>query len=177
MGFQNATCVFDPNGEVFSRRNYEMASSYLTREGFEKLEQELDYLRLEKRNEVARRLQEALEDGELIENAEYEDAKNEQAFTEGRIKDLELLLANAQIIDADEIEKHTVVVGSTVTIVQDDSEPETLKIVGPAEADPRQRRISHESPLGHALVNHKVGDKVKVDAPGGAYMVQITKID
>lgn len=154
-----------------------MPSSYLTREGFEKLEQELEYLRSEKRNEVARRLQEAMEDGELIENAEYEDAKNEQAFTEGRIKDLELLLANAQIIDEEEIEKHLVQVGSTVTIIEDDGEPETYMIVGPAEADPRQRRISHESPIGHALINHKVGDKVKVDAPGGAFTVQITKID
>ncbi|HNY84528.1 MAG TPA: transcription elongation factor GreA [Anaerolineaceae bacterium] len=154
-----------------------MPSSYLTREGFEKLEQELEYLRSEKRNEVARRLQEAMEDGELIENAEYEDAKNEQAFTEGRIKDLELLLANAQIIDEEDNEKHLVQVGSTVTIVEDDGEPETYMIVGPAEADPRQRRISHESPIGHALINHKVGDKVKVDAPGGAFTVQITKID
>lgn len=154
-----------------------MPSSYLTREGFEKLEQELEYLRSEKRNEVARRPQEAMEDGELIENAEYEDAKNEQAFTEGRIKDLELLLANAQIIDEEDNEKHLVQVGSTVTIVEDDGEPETYMIVGPAEADPRQRRISHESPIGHALINHKVGDKVKVDAPGGAFTVQITKID
>jgi len=154
-----------------------MPSSYLTREGFEKLEQELEYLRSEKCNEVARRLQEAMEDGELIENAEYEDAKNEQAFTEGRIKDLELLLANAQIIDEEDNEKHLVQVGSTVTIVEDDGEPETYMIVGPAEADPRQRRISHESPIGHALINHKVGDKVKVDAPGGAFTVQITKID
>ena len=154
-----------------------MPSSYLTREGFEKLEQELEYLRSEKRNEVARRLQEAMEDGELIENAEYEDAKNEQAFTEGRIKDLELLLANAQIIDEEDNEKHLVQVVSTVTIVEDDGEPETYMIVGPAEADPRQRRISHESPIGHALINHKVGDKVKVDAPGGAFTVQITKID
>jgi transcription elongation factor GreA len=154
-----------------------MASSYLTREGFEKLEQELEYLRSEKRTEVARRLQEAMEDGELIENAEYEDAKNEQAFTEGRIKDLELLLANAQIIDEDENKKHIVQVGSTVTIVEGEEKPETYKIVGPAEADPRQRRISHESPIGHALLNHKVGDKVKVDAPGGAFTVQITKIE
>ena len=154
-----------------------MASSYLTREGFQKLEQELEYLRTEKRTEVARRLQEAMEDGELIENAEYEDAKNEQAFTEGRIKDLELLLANAQIIDEDENEKHMVQIGSTVTIVEGEEQTESYKIVGPAEADPRQRRISHESPIGHALLNHKVGDKVKVDTPGGAFTVQITQID
>ncbi|MGI6250187.1 MAG: transcription elongation factor GreA [Anaerolineaceae bacterium] len=154
-----------------------MSSSYLTREGFEKLEQELEYLRTDKRAEVAKRLQEAMEDGELIENAEYEDAKNEQAFTEGRIKDLELLLANAQIIDEDENGGHNIKVGSIVTIQVEDEDPETYMIVGPAEADPREKRISNESPMGHALINHKVGDKVKVEAPGGAFTVQIIKID
>ncbi|NLT49143.1 MAG: transcription elongation factor GreA [Clostridiales bacterium] len=154
-----------------------MASSYLTREGFEKLELELEYLRNEKRNEVAKRLQEAMEDGELIENAEYEDAKNEQAFVEGRIKDLELLLANAQIIDGEEMERGKVQVGSKVTIQEGDGQPETYMIVGPAEADPKQARISNESPIGRALLNHKEGDEVKVEAPGGAFTVRIIEIE
>lgn len=154
-----------------------MPSSYLTREGFDKLEQELEHLRNEKRSEVARRLQEAMEDGELIENAEYEDAKNEQAFVEGRIKDLELLLANAQIIDDEDNQRGTVQVGSKVTIKEGDGAPETYMIVGSAEADPKRARISNESPFGRALLNHKKGDKVKVEAPGGAFTVQIVKIE
>ena len=154
-----------------------MPSSYLTREGFDKLEQELEHLRNEKRSEVARRLQEAMEDGELIENAEYEDAKNEQAFVEGRIKDLELLLANAQIIDDEDNQRGTVQVGSKDTIKEGDGAPETYMIVGPAEADPKRARISNESPFGRALLNHKKGDKVKVEAPGGAFTVQIVKIE
>ena len=154
-----------------------MPSSYLTREGFDKLEQELEHLRNEKRSEVARRLQEAMEDGELIENAEYEDAKNEQAFVEGRIKDLELLLANAQIIDDEDNQRGTVQVGSKVTIKEGDGAPETYMIVGPAEADPKRARMSNESPFGRALLNHKKGDKVKVEAPGGAFTVQIVKIE
>ncbi len=155
-----------------------MPSSYLTREGFEKLQQELEYLRNEKRKEVAVRLQEAMEDGELIENAEYEDAKNEQAFTEGRIKDLELLLANAHIIDEDDENEHGAIeVGSKVTIQEDKRDPETYMIVGPAEADPKQNRISNESPLGRALMNRHTGEKVKVEAPGGAFVVEVLKVE
>ena len=152
-----------------------MPSSYLTREGFEKSELELEFLRKVKRKEVAQRLQDAMEDGELIENAEYEAAKNEQAFTEGRIKELELLLANAHIIEDGENENGLVTVGSHVTICEEDGEPETYKIVGPVEANPRERRISNESPIGRALINHRVGDKVKIEAPGGAYTVEILK--
>lgn len=152
-----------------------MASTYLTREGYKKLEQELEYLRSEKRKEVAMRLQDAMEDGELIENAEYEAAKNEQAFVEGRIKELEILLANAHIIEGNENDHDTVTVGSKVTIVEEGGNPETYQIVGPAEADPREGRISNESPIGHALINRKVGEMVKVEAPGGAFTVQILK--
>ncbi len=152
-----------------------MPSSYLTREGYEKSEQELEFLRTIKRKEVAQRLQDAMEDGELIENAEYEAAKNEQAFTEGRIKELELLLANAHIIEDGESEYGLVTVGSEVTICEEGGEPETYKIVGPVEANPRERRISNESPIGRALINHRVGDKVKIEAPGGAYTVEILK--
>ncbi|HOE35142.1 MAG: transcription elongation factor GreA [Chloroflexi bacterium] len=152
-----------------------MPISYLTREGFEKLQLELDELRNVRRKEIAVRLQEAMEDGELIENAEYEDAKNEQAFVEGRIKDLELLLATARIIDESENEQGLIQVGSTVTIQEEGYEPETYMIVGPAEADPLLGRISNESPIGRALINHKVGETVKVEAPGGAFTVLIIK--
>jgi transcription elongation factor GreA len=152
-----------------------MPISYLTREGFEKLQVELDDLRNNRRKEIAVRLQEAMEDGELIENAEYEDAKNEQAFVEGRIKDLELLLATARIIDEGENEQGFIQVGTTVTVQEGENEPETYMIVGPAEADPILGRISNESPIGRALINHKAGDTVKVEAPGGPYTVVIIK--
>lgn len=152
-----------------------MPISYLTREGFEKLQLELEELRNVRRKEIAVRLQEAMEDGELIENAEYEDAKNEQAFVEGRIKDLELLLATARIIDEGENEQGLIQVGTTVTIQEEGYDPETYMIVGPAEADPILGRISNESPIGHALINRKVGETVKVEAPGGAFTVLIIK--
>ncbi len=153
-----------------------MPISYLTREGFDKLQAELDELRNVRRNKIAVRLQEAMEDGELIENAEYEDAKNEQAFVEGRIKDLDLLLATARIIDEGENEQGLIQVGTTVTIQEDGNEPETYMIVGPAEANPLLGRISNESPIGRALINHKVGESVQVEAPGGVYTVVIIKI-
>jgi len=152
-----------------------MPISYLTREGFDKLQAELDELRNVRRKEIAIRLQEAMEDGELIENAEYEDAKNEQAFVEGRIKDLDLLLATARIIDEGENEQGLIQVGTTVTIQEDGNEPETYMIVGPAEANPLLGRISNESPIGRALINHKVGESVQVEAPGGVYTVVIIK--
>jgi transcription elongation factor GreA len=153
-----------------------MPPSYLTKEGFEKLQEELDYLRTEKRQEVADRLREAMEGGELIEDAEYEAAKNEQAFVEGRIQELKILLANARVIE--EIQnKDYVQLASKVTIREDGSEQEEYIIVGPAEANPREGRISNESPLGRALMNRRVGEKVTVNAPDGSFTVQIIKID
>ena len=153
-----------------------MPPSYLTRQGFQKLQDELDYLRTVKRQEVARRLHEAMEGGELIEDAEYEAAKNEQAFVEGRIQELEMLLANARIIDEGG-KRDVVQVAARVTIQEGDNEPEVYTIVGPAEANPREGRISNESPLGRALLDHKAGDKVKVDAPGGSFFVNILKVE
>lgn len=153
-----------------------MPPSYLTRQGYEKLQDELEFLRTIKRQEVARRLHEAMEGGELIEDAEYEAAKNEQAFVEGRIQELEMLLANARIVE--ETGKRDIVqVAAKVTIQEEDAEPETFTIVGPAEANPRQGRISHESPLGRALMDHRAGDSVKVDAPDGAFYVRILKVE
>jgi len=153
-----------------------MPPSYLTRQGYEKLQEELDFLRTIKRQEVARRLHEAMEGGELIEDAEYEAAKNEQAFVEGRIQELEILLANARIVE-ESGKRENVQVGAKVTIQEDELEPEIFTVVGPAEANPRLGRISHESPLGRALMDHRAGDKVKVDAPDGAFYVQILKVE
>jgi transcription elongation factor GreA len=153
-----------------------MPPSYLTRQGYQKLQEELEYLRTVKRQEVAQRLHEAMEGGELIEDAEYEAAKNEQAFVEGRIQELEVLLANARIIDEGG-HRDVVQVAAKVSIQEGDNEPELYTIVGPAEANPRQGRISNESPLGRALMDHRAGDLVKVDAPGGSFYVKILKVD
>lgn len=155
-----------------------MPTSFLTREGYQKLQEELEYLRTEKRQEIANRLHEAMEGGELIENAEYEAAKNEQAFVEGRIKELELILANARVItEAPAVQNDVVQIGSKVTIQEEGSDPEMYTIVGAAEANPGAGRISNESPLGKALLNRKVRDLVQVDAPAGAFTVQILKVE
>lgn len=153
-----------------------MPPTFLTQEGYNKLQDELEFLRTTKRQEIADRLHDAIEGGELIENAEYEAAKNEQAFVEGRIKELEILLATARIVD-DTQPVDSVQVGATVVIQEDGGEPETYDIVGAAEADPAACRISNESPLGKALLNHRTGDVVQVDAPGGSFKVSILKIE
>ena len=152
-----------------------MPPSFLTQEGYEKLQEELNYLRSVKRKEVADRLHEAMDGGELIEDAEYEAAKNEQAFVEGRIQELEILLANARVIE-ENTKKDTVQVGAKVTIQEDGQDPEEYTIVGPVEARPRNGRISNESPLGRALMDHRAGDSVEVEAPSGPFVVHILKV-
>lgn len=153
-----------------------MNASFLTRQGFQKLQDELDFLRTTKRQEVAARLHEAMEGGELIEDAEYEAAKNEQAFVEGRIQELEILLANARVID--ENKKNDVAqVGAKVTVQEEGGDPELYTIVGPAEANPREGMISNESPLGRALIGHRENDSVRVDAPAGSFKVKIIKVE
>ena len=154
-----------------------MPTSFLTREGYAKLQDELDYLRTKKREEIAQRLHEAMEGGELIENAEYEAAKNEQAFVEGRIKELEILLATARVIDESQHSNGAVQVGSTVTIQEEGMDSEVYTIVGAAEANPSLGRISNESPLGRALLGKKTGDKVLVEAPQGSFTVEILKVE
>ncbi|MEZ0395042.1 MAG: transcription elongation factor GreA [Anaerolineales bacterium] len=157
-----------------------MPTTFLTKEGYQKLQEELDYLRTVKRQEVANRLHEAMEGGELIENAEYEAAKNEQAFVEGRIQELEMILASARIIEetTDKKDKRGLIqVGSTVVIKEEDGPPERYTIVGAAEANPREGRISNESPIGKALLNHRAGDEVIVEAPGGTFKVKIVKVE
>ena len=150
-----------------------MPTAFLTSEGFQKLQEELEYLRKTKREEVANRLHEAIEGGELLDNAELEAAKNEQAFVEGRIKELEILLATARVVDEKEVDTDSIQVGNTVTIQEEGSrEKEEYTIVGAAEADPDEGKISNESPLGKALLGKRLGDKVTVDAPAGAYVVK-----
>jgi transcription elongation factor GreA len=155
-----------------------MPTKFLTREGFQKLQEELDHLRTVKRQEVADRLHEAMEGGELIENAEYEAAKNEQAFVEGRIQELEMLLATARVIEESEKNRPNgmVAVGSTVTIQEQGFDAETYTIVGAAEANPREGKISNESPIGKAILNHQVGESVPVETPSGTYKVKIIKV-
>ncbi len=153
-----------------------MPTNFLTKEGFQKLQDELDYLRTTKRQEVADRLHEAMEGGELIENAEYEAAKNEQAFVEGRIQELEMLLATARVIEDTKDKTGTVQVGSKVTIKEQGFDPETYVIVGAAEANPREGKISNESPIGKAILGHRPGEEVAVETPGGTYKVKIVKV-
>lgn len=153
-----------------------MSITFLTKEGFEKLQEELEYLRTVRRQEIADRLHEAMEGGELIENAEYEDAKNEQAFVEGHIKEIEIILASARVIE-EESKSDTIQVGSTVTIKEGDNNNETFTIVGAAEANPRAGKISNESPLGKSLLGKKAGEVFKVETPDGLYDVRIIKVN
>jgi transcription elongation factor GreA len=157
-----------------------MNITYLTREGYKKLEDELEYLRTVRRKEIADRLREAMEGDDLglDPDAEFEAAKNDQAFLEGRIKELEILLASARVIDENnKPSTDSVQVGTRVTIQEESSEPETYIIVGAAEADPTEKRVSNESPLGKALMDRRAGDVIQVDAPGGTFTVKIVKIE
>jgi transcription elongation factor GreA len=143
-------------------------TQYLTREGMEQLQKRLSYYTDVRRMEVAERLRSALEDGgELTENTEYEEAKNEQAFLEGEIARIDRILRFAKLID-ENVKSDSVVIGSQVTIVEKGGkEEESYRLVGPAEANPSVGKISTESPLGKALMGAKVGDKVKIKAPDG----------
>jgi transcription elongation factor GreA len=149
--------------------------TFLTPEGYQKLEQELHHLRTVRRQEVARRLHQALEEGDILENAELEDARNEQAFVEGRILQLETMLRDVVIIE-EAGPRETVGLGSRVTVVEGDGPPETYHIVGSAEADPARGLISNESPLGRALMGQKVGGKAIVNAPAGVLVFEIVGI-
>jgi transcription elongation factor GreA len=148
---------------------------YLTHDGLEKLRAELDHLVNVRRAEVAARIHDAKEHGDLAENAEYEDAKNEQAFVEGRIQTVETLIRNAVLIDEHHSTDH-VQIGSTVVVDSPDGK-ETFHIVGSAEADPEAGRISNESPVGRALLGHRKGEKVVVHVPSGDFTYEIQQID
>ena len=148
---------------------------YLTEQGLADLKQELDTLINEKRPKNIQSIKEARSLGDLSENADYDAAKNEQAHIEGRIKTIEKMLENVEIIK--ETSKDIVGLGSTVSIQYvDDDDTDEYKIVGSQEADPFESRISNESPIAQALLNHKVGDTVVVDSPNGSYEIKITEI-
>lgn len=151
--------------------------SYLTADGARKLREELEHLKGPGRTELAKRLRAAIQQGDLSENADYSVAKEDQAFLEGRILELEEILHDAVIIDDLQVNTNTVNVGNHVTIQEDDFEAETYFLVGPKEADPANGRISHESPIGQALLNHKVGDLVNVQTPTGVINLKIIKIE
>ncbi len=157
-------------------------SILITKEGLKKLKEELEGLKTNKRSEIAARLKEAISYGDLSENAEYEEAKNDQAFIEGRILELENQIKNAKIITEGASMKTSkgkmIDIGSTVTVrnMTDDDEPESYTIVGSMEADPLNHKISNESPIGKALLGHEKGDKINVDAPAGKYTYEILKV-
>jgi len=149
----------------------------LTPEGYEKLKQEIDYLRNDKRREVAERIRVAREFGDIAENAEYDDAKNEQAMLEHKIAQLEERLLSARVITKKEISKDTVSIGSRVRLRDIAARKEfEYHIVGSAEANPAQNKLSNESPVGKAIIGHKKGDVVEVTAPRGALKFKILEI-
>ncbi|MFT7184299.1 MAG: transcription elongation factor GreA [Oceanicoccus sp.] len=149
----------------------------VTKDGLEKLENELDNLQNVRRKEVASRLKEAISYGDLSENSEYEEAKNEQAFVEGRIIELEYMIRNAKVVDEKHHSKKLIEIGTHV-VVKSSAKKEELKItiVGSTEADPFNDRISNESPVGQALMGSKKGDKVVVVAPGGKTTYEVIKL-
>ena len=150
---------------------------YLTAEGAERLRNELSYLKGPARDQLAQRLRAAIQQGDLSENADYISAKEDQAFLEGRIIELTQILSNVQIIDEMKQRKGVVDIGSHVTIQEEEFDPETYHIVGTKEADPTNERISHESPIGKALLGHKVGDIVAAETPNGTLRFKILKIE
>ena len=149
----------------------------MTYEGVKKLENELEYLKTVKRKEITEKIKVALGYGDLSENSEYDEAKNDQAFTEGRIVTLENMLKNAVVVDESEIPKDVVSVGSKVKVKDYDFDEEVeYSIVGSAEADPMNFKISNESPVGSALIGKKIGEIVEVQIPDGVNKFEILGI-
>jgi transcription elongation factor GreA len=149
----------------------------LTQDGVARLENELEHLKTTKRKEVALRIKQAMAFGDLSENAEYDEAKKEQAFIEGRIATLENMLKHARIIDEDDITTDKVSAGSTVKVLDIEfDEVMEFTIVGSAEADPAHNRISNESPVGSALIERKVGEELSINVPDGSIKLKILEI-
>ncbi|MDR3708704.1 MAG: transcription elongation factor GreA [Capsulimonadaceae bacterium] len=148
----------------------------LTPSGFEELSSEYDRLRTVERREIAERIRDAISYGELTENSEYEDAKNQQAFLEGRIEDLRHILQIARVLEDAEVPEDVVGLGSLVTVRESTGDDWEFRIVSPIEADPNRDRISDESPLGESLMGKRVGDKVNVIAPDGRQTYEIISI-
>ena len=150
----------------------------MTLEGKAKLEAELEDLKVNKRKEIVERIKVARSCGDLCENSEYESAKDEQAFVEGRISTLETMIRFAEIINDSDIDENIVSLGRKITFVElPDGDEETYTIVGSAEADPLDAKISNDSPIAKALLNKSVGDVVSIETPGGAFDVKITKVE
>jgi len=149
---------------------------YLTAEGMAKLRAELEELKGPRRLELAKRLRSAIQMGDLSENADYHKAKEDQAFLEGRIQDLEYLLRDAVVIEKNTTSE-VVGLGNHVTIQEGDSPAETYHLVGAKEADPTNGKISNESPIGMALAGHRTGDIVEVQTPGGSLRFKVLKIE
>lgn len=150
---------------------------YLTAQGERDLREELNNLITVERKSLAARLRDAIHMGDLSENADYKKAKEDQGFLEGRIQEIEYILKNAITINEASIRRDVVSLGSRVTIQEGQDEPEVYQMVGVTEADPRNRRISNESPIGKALLDHKVGDLVRVETPAGETRFKIIKIE
>ncbi len=153
--------------------------SLITQEGLDKLKEEVEYLTTEKRREVAARIKEAREFGDISENSEYDDAKNEQALLEQRISQLEERVRRATVIDESDVDTEVVSVGTLVHVKdQKSGDSKKFRLVGSAEADPTESKLSNESPIGRALLGHKRGEIVTVDVPRGPKKkLKITKIE
>ena len=153
-----------------------MAETLLTIEGLKELEAELDQLKVEGRKEAAEKIKLAKSFGDLSENSEYDEAMNDQAKLEARISEIEYILKNAKVLDVDTLGNENVHIGSVVKIVDKKKKEFVYTIVGFAQADPAAGKISDESPVGKALIGHKVGDKVTVETPNGALQFKIAEI-
>jgi len=151
--------------------------NYLTPEGAEKLSKELNELKGPRRRDLAERLHSAIQQGDLSENGDYIETKREQGFLEGRIEDLEAMLRNAVIIQERNGKRETVEIGAHVTLREEGSPDETYHLVGPNEANPRLGKISHESPIGQAILGKRAGDVISANAPGGNIKLKIVRIE
>lgn len=152
-------------------------TSYLTADGLEKLKKELVHLKTTMRDDLSKRLRAAIQMGDLSENADYIQAKEEQGFLEGRILELESLLSNVKVIEEKNRRDGKVDIGSIVSVQESTYPVETYYLVGPKEADPSNGRISYQSPIGKALLNHQLGDEVTIETPGGRLKLKIIKIE
>jgi transcription elongation factor GreA len=152
-------------------------ASYLTSDGEKKLRTELEELKGPARENLSKRLRAAIQQGDLSENADYIQAKEEQGFLEGRIQELEQILKNVIIIDESAQMRDMVDIGAHITVQEEEYPPDTYYLVGPKEADPKNGRISYESPIGKALIGHHVGDVVSAETPGGMIRLKIININ
>jgi len=150
---------------------------YLTAEGAGRLKAELEVLKGSARDALAKLLRAAIQMGDLSENADFHKAKEDQGFLEGRIQELEFTLRNAIIVEEGSVARNMVSVGTRVTVQEEDFPAETYHLVGAKEADPRNRKISNESPIGRALLDHRVGEVVEAETPGGKIELKILKIE